>query len=242
MEGPRRCTRRREKKKKQTNKKLRHVTHSAQILTGYPTTAQTCGFMTTLTFNYSATDVPDGKQLKIVLAFDSFGSNKEIAQLGNVTAPAKTFLVAVPNPLTAEFTGAGELTNDGKSEKVVIEVIRVDKTDVTSYCGTICNDPSFALSCPAAGQNTTATAAASSTAAATSTTTAPAGTTPATTTAAPTVPTTPQPGVVATLTNGQPTDAPTAAPTTTKKAGNSTTSAAAVASLSAFAVLFAAAF
>ena len=47
------------------------------------------------------TDVPDGSQLKVVLAFDNVGTNKEIAQLGLVTAPAKTFVASVPNPLTA---------------------------------------------------------------------------------------------------------------------------------------------
>lgn len=107
-----------------------------------------CGASHLLNFTYSAKDVPDGSQLRIVLSLDKAGENKVLADLGTVVAPVKEFNIVLPQPLPAEWVGKDKLSdNTGGSSTVIFEVIRADKTDVNSYCGLICFDPDFTLKC-----------------------------------------------------------------------------------------------
>jgi hypothetical protein len=146
---------------------VEHIFASGEIkIKNQPAGVVWCNTTHELQFSYAKSAVPDGTTLVIQLMFDAFdvqlggnvgvGNNAQIAELGRVVAPATAFNVTLPTPFPAEWTGNKKLSNDGKSQKVLYRVKRVDNNNVNSDCTALfCRDPSFAMVCCDPSQTTT---------------------------------------------------------------------------------------
>jgi hypothetical protein len=122
-----------------------------------PSGVMWCGQNFVLNFTYNG-NVAAGTEFKVQLMFDAFdvqiggnagiGSNKEIALLGKVTAPATQFAIDLPSPFPTAWLGDKKLDNEGLQQQVIFRVSKVDDDDFNSDCSsTFCRDPSFAMIC-----------------------------------------------------------------------------------------------
>jgi hypothetical protein len=122
-----------------------------------PSGVMWCGQNFVLNFTYNG-NVAAGTEFKVQLMFDAFdvqiggnagiGSNKEIALLGKVTAPATQFAIDLPSPFPTAWLGDKKLDNEGLQQQGLFRVSKVDDDDFNSDCSsTFCRDPSFAMIC-----------------------------------------------------------------------------------------------